>query len=178
MSEIAIAANWPKPNAYSTAATIDANQTTQPTVKADSTDNTRLANVYVPPDWGNLEETSAKLSAVSKAIAPFRAKATIALGPVAAKAAPANARIPPPTIAPTPTPTAPGKPIWRSKCVSLLTQFPFCSCSATIPRRQAHASYPAGLAGRSPLPCDRPSPGRRQFSPRTGPRAGRIRCHW
>ena len=59
---------------------------------------------------GNFEETSAKLRAVNNAIKPFSANARMALGPVAAKAAPAKARIPPPTIAPTPTPVASSRP--------------------------------------------------------------------
>ncbi len=68
----------------------------------------------MPPDSGNAEASSAKLSAVSAAMTPLSAKATIAPGPVAANATPASARIPPPTMAPTPTPVAPQSPIERS----------------------------------------------------------------
>ena len=42
---------------------------------------------------------------------PLSAKARMALGPVVAKATPASARIPPPTIAPTPTAVAPKSPM-------------------------------------------------------------------
>jgi hypothetical protein len=92
---------------------MEANQTTHPTLKAGSTVRTFFPNAYVPPDSGNCVASSAKLRAVSTAIRPLSANATIALGPVVANATPANARIPPPTIAPTPIPVAPSSPIER-----------------------------------------------------------------
>ena len=59
-------------------AAIEANQTTQPTVNAASIDRTFLANAYVPPDCGNLDETSAKLNAVRIEMTPFNANASMA----------------------------------------------------------------------------------------------------
>src|SRR6056297_3141136 len=74
-------AKYAKPTAYNTAATTDANQTIQPTTNAASTDNTFLANVYVPPDSGNRDAISAKLSAVKIAMTPLAANAINADGP-------------------------------------------------------------------------------------------------
>lgn len=108
----------PKPKAYKAPAEIEANHTTQPTPNAASTERTFLANVYVPPDCGNRDDSSAKLMAVSRAIRPFNAKATSALGPVATNATPARARTPPPTIAPTPILVAPKRPIDRLDSVA------------------------------------------------------------
>ena len=51
-----------------------------------------------------------------------RFSASIAAGPVFANATPARARIPPPTIAPTPTPVAPNKPILRSLSMLVFIQ--------------------------------------------------------
>lgn len=82
-------------------------------MNADLIDRTFLEKRYGPPDSGKVDEISANVSAASKAITPFRAKASIALGPVAAKLTPARARIPPPTIAPTPIPVAPNNPMVR-----------------------------------------------------------------
>ncbi len=93
---------------------MEANQTTQPTKKAASIGSTFLANAYAPPDSGNRVASSAKLNAVIRAMLPLRANARIAAGPVTAKATPVSARMPPPTMAPTPTPVAPRKPIDRS----------------------------------------------------------------
>ncbi len=59
-----------------------ANQRIQPTTNAIRTDRTFFANVYAPPDSGNVDDISAKLSAVRIAMTPLRAKAMIALGPV------------------------------------------------------------------------------------------------
>lgn len=62
-----------------------------------------------PPDSGKAVDISAKLSAVSTATTPLIANGTTALGPVAWNATPARTRMPPPTIAPTPTPVAPSR---------------------------------------------------------------------
>ena len=56
---------------------------------------------------------SVKLRAVVKAIKPLSKKARTALGPVAAKAVPARAKMPPPTMAPTPMPVASNRPMDR-----------------------------------------------------------------
>lgn len=60
-----------------------------------------------------MEDISANVSAAKNAITPFKANASMALGPVTAKLTPASARIPPPTMAPTPIPVAPINPIVR-----------------------------------------------------------------
>jgi hypothetical protein len=48
---------------------------------------------------------------------PFSANAMIAPGPAVANATPASARMPPPTIAPTPTAVAPNRPRCRSSFI-------------------------------------------------------------
>lgn len=68
----------------------------------------------MPPDCGLADAISAKLRAVIKAITPLMTNARIAEGPLTANATPARASIPPPTMAPTPIPNAPKKPIVRA----------------------------------------------------------------
>ena len=68
------------------------------------------AQISIVIDSGNRDASSANDITVSAAMTPLRANARMALGPAVAKATPARARMPPPTMPPTPTPVAGSSP--------------------------------------------------------------------
>gem|GEM_PF-6134836 len=73
---------------------------------------------------------------------PLRPNARIADGPVVANATPASARIPPPTIAPTPTLVAPNKPRWR-----------LAAMMRSVDRKEIQSARPDGSERTTALPC-------------------------
>ncbi len=76
--------------------------------------NTRLRNVTVPPRLGKATLRRAYEWVVSSAIAPASAKAS-GVPPCASwTASPSTAKIPPPTMPPTPMETTAQKPIFPS----------------------------------------------------------------
>ena len=114
------------------------------TRNAASTERIFLEKMYVPPDSGNADDISAKVVAVANAISPFNVKARIADGPVTLKATPDNARIPPPTMAPTPTAVAPQNPSVRV-CSSAFTVTFHVVCLRTA-RERTYTDPPAHRA--------------------------------